>query len=270
METSRLLLMSKNDDAPNGIGNENNLVGKNLISTGGGIGEASFRFDDLKESEVDLLRIQGNFINRASQQWYEINDENSSGKLKGGTVDFLFEHSNPTSRLMGLKKQDGKLVFGSELKTNIKDYFTKQRTLKFEIFNDWLPTDECYVSLSEEHTDKWGDPVAKIRINTHPHDAKISELLGKKTKELLSHLPVENIQYKVSYGPSSNLIAGGCRFGNDPKTSVLDAQCKVHSTSNLYITDGSFMPTGGSVTYTWTIYANAFRVAQHLVEKLKK
>jgi choline dehydrogenase-like flavoprotein len=37
---------------------------------------------------------------------------------------------------------------------------------------------------------------------------------------------------------------------------------------NLYVTDGSFMPTGGSVPYTWTIYANAFRVADRMVEQL--
>jgi len=63
-------------------------------------------------------------------------------------------------------------------------------------------------------------------------------------------------------------MAGGCRFGNDPKTSVLDANCKAHEVNNLYVTDGSFMPTGGSVPYTFTIYANSFRVADTLIERL--
>lgn len=63
-------------------------------------------------------------------------------------------------------------------------------------------------------------------------------------------------------------MAGGCRSGNDPKQSVLDQNCRAHDVENLYVTDGSFMPTGGSVPHTWTIYANAFRVADKIVAEL--
>ena len=69
-------------------------------------------------------------------------------------------------------------------------------------------------------------------------------------------------------GPSTNLQAGGCRFGRNPETSVLDPDCRVHDATNVFVTDGSFMPTGGSVPYTWTIYANAFRVAEKIVSEL--
>ena len=65
--------------------------------------------------------------------------------------------------------------------------------------------------------------------------------------------------------------AGGAfrgRFGTDPATSVLDADCRLHEAENLFVTDGSFMPTGGSVPYTWTIYANAFRVADKIIAQL--
>ena len=61
---------------------------------------------------------------------------------------------------------------------------------------------------------------------------------------------------------STNLVAGTCRFGTDPDRSVLDRDCRAHTVENLYVTDGSFMPTGGSVPYTFTLYANAFRVAE--------
>ena len=63
-------------------------------------------------------------------------------------------------------------------------------------------------------------------------------------------------------------MAGGCRFGEDPKKSVLDVDCKIHDVPNVYVTDGSFMPTGGSVTYTWTIYANSFRIADKIKQAL--
>mgnify|MGYP001556659698 CR=1 FL=1 len=80
----------------------------------------------------------------------------------------------------------------------------------------------------------------------------------------------QNIYSSISSAPPQNLIAGGCRFGNDPKTSVLDKNCRSNDLKNLYVAYASFMPTGGSVDYTWTIYANAFRVADQIVKVLKK
>ena len=49
---------------------------------------------------------------------------------------------------------------------------------------------------------------------------------------------------------------------------MLDADCRAHEVENLFVSDGSFMPTGGSVPYTFTIYANSFRVADRIVAQL--
>jgi len=269
VESIRLLASSQSKFAPKGLGNNFDQLGKNLISTSGGIGQGSLHFEDHSEDDVQKLRIQGNFVNRAVFNYYELEEEPFKGKVKGGYFDFNFEHSNPFPKLRRLKKDGDKLVYGSELKERINFHFTKQRTLKFETFCDWLPTDDCFVELSEKHQDKWGDPVAKIRINMHDHDKQVAKVLGEKGKELLKELGAKDIDYSVSHAPSTNLIAGGCRFGDDPKNSVLDSDCKVHDVSNLYVTDGSFMPTGGSVPYTWTIYANSFRVAEKIIAKLQ-
>jgi choline dehydrogenase-like flavoprotein len=86
--------------------------------------------------------------------------------------------------------------------------------------------------------------------------------------KVLEEMGALEIDYSISSAPPPNLVAGGCRFGTDAKTSVLDKNCKAHDLENLYITDGSFMPTGGSVPYTWTIYANAFRVADEILKLL--
>lgn len=266
IETSRLLLASKNSDFPNGLGNENGLVGKNLIFSGGGVGGGNLYFDELSAEDAKSIKNPESFVNRAIQQWYEINDE-ELGHLKGGTIDFLFEHTNPMPKLSRQKIKGGKLIYGSKLKSNIQKYFKEQRRIKFEIFNDWLPTDNCFVELDKNEVDKWGDPVAKVRIGYHPHDLVVAKFLAKKGELILDKLGAKNISTGVSGAPSPNLVVGGCRFGNDPKTSVLDVNCKIHSIPNLYITDGSFMPSGGSVPYTWTIYANSFRVADHLLKR---
>lgn len=265
IETSRLLLMSKNPDFPNGLANNSGQVGKNIVFSGGGIGSGQIYFDDLDKEEIDSINANGLFINRALQQWYVINDERFGGRVKGGTIDFVNEHANAVTKAIKLKyNDDGQLLFGSELKVKMKDYFTKQRKFKFEIFVDWLPNDNCRVELDENVKDKWGDPVAKIWLGFHPHDLKVASYLAEKAETLFREAGLKNVQSSVSGSVSPNLQAGGCRFGMDPKTSVLNPDCRAHEVSNLYITDGSFMPTGGSVTYTFTIYANAFRVADSI------
>ena len=62
---------------------------------------------------------------------------------------------------------------------------------------------------------------------------------------------------------------GTIRFGNDPKTSALDANCKAHDLDNLYVVDGSFFPSSGAVNPALTIMANALRVGYRILERLQ-
>ena len=279
VETSRLLLASTGEKFPQGLANNNGQVGKNLLFSGGGTGQGDFEYADLSAQKIKELQQVGPFINRALQDWYQINDKNFSGanakgQAKGGTIDFLF-HQNPIARARGSQwrlneNNTDQLVWGEDLKKNLKLEFTTYKTLRFEVFNDWLPNDDCFVSLDESVTDQWGDPVAKVRIGYHQHDLAVGEYLSVKAKKLLTALGAKNISSSVSGAPSTNLMAGGCRFGNDPNNSVLNKDCRAHEVENLYVTDGSFMPTGGSVPYTFTIYANAFRVADKIKTHLDR
>lgn len=61
---------------------------------------------------------------------------------------------------------------------------------------------------------------------------------------------------------------GTLRFGRDPGSSVLDANCKAHDLDNLYVVDGSFFPSSAAVNPALTIMANALRVGDHLLERL--
>ena len=64
--------------------------------------------------------------------------------------------------------------------------------------------------------------------------------------------------------------AGTVRFGTDPATSVLDLNCRAHDLDNLYVVDGSFMPSIGAVNPTLTIIANALRVGDHIAERITR
>jgi choline dehydrogenase-like flavoprotein len=270
IESSRLLLSSSGERHPNGIGNKYNQLGKNLHCCAGGTGHGVFDLAKFTSAQADELKVRGPFFNRALQDWYFIDDKAVFGKrVKGGTIDFVFDPPSPTSDANSLKRDDqNNLIWGSEYKKRLKSHFTQSRDFKFEVFCDWLPTDNCNVSLSGSDKDKWGSPVAKVKVGYHPHDLKVARYVVDKGVQVMKQMGADEYYGNAFTAPTSNLIAGGLRFGEDPKTSALDADCRVHGTDNVFVTDGSFMPNGGSITPTWTIYANSFRVADIIKAQL--
>jgi choline dehydrogenase-like flavoprotein len=86
----------------------------------------------------------------------------------------------------------------------------------------------------------------------HPHLIPNKAYMGK-------HIPIAGVGHQ----------SGTCRFGTDPKTSVLDVNCKTHELDNLYVVDTSFFPSIGAVNPSLTAIANALRVGDHLLERLK-
>lgn len=268
IETSRLLLNSKNIHFKNGLANNNGQVGKNLIFSAGGVGQGRIRFEKLTSEQQRELMQPGLFFNRSLQGWYEY--ESRGKKFKGGTIDFLFEHANIISRAAKeLRDDSGNLIWGAELQNKMHKNLTTSRVLTFEVFNDWLPTDHCNVTIDDKIKDKYGVSVGAVNLYSHPHDIKVAEHLAQKAKRVLHEMGAEEVSVSISSMPPPNLVAGGCRFGINPKTSVLDLNCKAHELNNLYVTDASFMPTGGSVPYTWSIYANSFRVADAIMDALE-
>jgi choline dehydrogenase-like flavoprotein len=261
VETSRLLLNSKDENFPNGVANNSGNVGKNFLSSSGGIVSATF--DETNMDLKDLL-ASGLFVNRSLMDWYYTKD------FKGGAVDILFEHANPIRRASFSRlDENGDLLIGEQLQNSMYNTFTKTRTLNMEIFGDWTPNDNAFISVDEKYKDKYGIPVANIRIGSHDQDLKAANFIKEKAIEIFEKMGGKNIVSDISALPSSNLQAGGCRFGDNPKTSVLNKYCQAHEVSNLFVTDGSFMPTGGSVPFTWTIYANSFRVADYIKENFE-
>ena len=121
--------------------------------------------------------------------------------------------------------------------------------------------------------------MAYIEKNWHSHDIYLMNTYADKAGYVLTNggakQPIKQFLGKGgSYlAPNgivriANHILGGARFGKDPKDSVLDVNCRAWKVDNLYVTDGSFMPTSGSGNPTNTIEANSFRVADEIVKRL--
>lgn len=275
IESARLLLNSKNAHHPYGLANASGLVGRNLIFSTFGAGWGEFHRSDLR-ARPELLASREPFVNRIVQDWYWFDPRDPGrrnagrtppgrGMQKAGTLNFLLMHPNPISGAETQAFSDHRRtapLWGQALKDRLGYWFREVKPLKFEIFCDWLPWANSRVTIDPVVKDRWGTPVSRIRAFSHPRSRKSADLLVQQGVRLLTEMGARNARPVRSYGgPSVNLIAGTCRFGEDPRRSVLDRDCRAHDVENLYVTDASFMPSGGSVPFTFTIYANALRVA---------
>ena len=268
IETARLLLNSTGPKHPAGLANSSGLVGKNLMFAGGGSGSGRIDYAEFSEKQAEALRDNGPFINRTIHDYYIIDDPDFGERAKGGVIDFVHLHPNPIGRAYGRVGKGDRLRWGTELKRDLENYFLGGRYIKIEAFCDWLPNSDSFVRLDPTVRDKYGMPVARARFGFHLRNLQVGWYLASKAGDVLKAMGASNVISFASGSPPTTLVAGTCRFGHDPKKSVLDRDCRAHDVENLYVTDGSFMPNAGSAPFTWTIYANAFRVADRIIDAL--
>ena len=266
VESARLLLNSRSARWPKGLANDTGLVGKNLMFSGFGRSRASFRISKRKQS-WPWLDDPAPFVQRSLSDHYVLPASTKLGSRKGGAIGFLWEHPAPISQAIVLA-QGGKGVFGKELKDRFR-VFRDSKVLQFETYAEWLPTPGTSVSVEDTVLDRYGLPVAAITIDRHPADLPVTRYLIDRGEDLLRAMEPDAVWRVTEAGETTILQHGTCRFGDDPATSVLDRDCRAHTVPNLWVVDGSFMPTSGGNPNTLTIMANAYRVADRLVKKAK-
>jgi choline dehydrogenase-like flavoprotein len=107
--------------------------------------------------------------------------------------------------------------------------------------------------------------------NLEGHD-RLVKILRQSLDGFVDHAhPISQHHFQVDsllplYGTAHQ--CGTTRFGADPKSSVLDRDCKAHELDNLYVVDTSFFVSSNAVNPTLTTVANALRVGDHLIERL--
>ena len=266
VESARLLLNSRSARWPKGLANDSGLVGKNLTFSGFGRSRASFRISKRKQS-WPWLDDPAPFVQRSLSDHYVLPASTKLGSRKGGAIGFLWEHPAPISQGIALA-QGGRGAFGKELKERFR-VFRDSKVLQFETYAEWLPTAGTSVSVEDTVLDRYGLPVAAITIDRHPADLAVTRYLIDRGEDLLKAMEPDAVWRVTEGGETTILQHGTCRFGNDPASSVLDRDCRAHTVPNLYVVDGSFMPTSGGNPNTLTIMANAYRVADRLARRVK-
>ncbi len=111
------------------------------------------------------------------------------------------------------------------------------------------------------------DPDGSIRLHWRPKNQESHHRLCQKWKTLLHQAGFFAVFFQPMDISATAHQVGTCRFGQDPHENVLDPFCKAHDLDNLYVVDGSFMPSISAVNPSLTIMANALRVAEHLRQR---
>ncbi|MCB9648098.1 MAG: GMC family oxidoreductase [Deltaproteobacteria bacterium] len=268
IESARLLLLSTSQGHPAGLGNRHGQVGQNLCLSTLGQVTGFLQYDRFSPEMQEVLRNSAPFLGRALQDRYEAP---GVGIGKGGTFHLLWSHPNPIHAAEQLTRDGGRLVYGEELTRRLSHRFRDGRELEVECFSEWLPTPDCHVTLDPDATDRFGLPAARITVGRrHPSDKAGSQVLVDEGARLLGALGATEITTHSVGGETWVLQHGTCRMGTDPRTSVTTPQGNLHDVENVYVTCGGALPSSGGVPSTFTIMANAFRVADGLLARLKK
>ena len=143
----------------------------------------------------------------------------------------------------------------------------------------WLTSEDLPDPSNRVTLDSQGNIVLSYRPNNDEGHkrliAKLENLMQQQTKcSVHGHQCHQGLFSRNFYVGQRIPLAGVAhqngtiRFGRDPKTSALDANCKAHEVDNLYVVDGSFFVSSAAVNPALTIMANALRVGDHLLERL--
>ena len=255
IESARLLLNSRHKLHPNGLGNRYDQVGRNLQSHSyaGAIGFFdSDTYDDLGP--------------RAQIAVSDFNHGNP-GLAGGGMI--ANEFIRLPYQFLGLVPPwiSG---WGREHKEFVMSAF--RRTISVMGPAQEMPVADARVQVDPKVRDYWGIPVARLSGSKHPHTIEIARFLADKCEAWLVCAGASQTWKRV---PGKGLSggqhqAGTCRMGNDPKTSVVDRDCRIHDVDNVYVIDASVHVTNGGFNPALTILANAYRTSANLVRNRRR
>jgi choline dehydrogenase-like flavoprotein len=245
--SAKLLLLSANDKHPNGLANGSDQVGRNYMY----------------HNSAAVLAISKEPNPTVFQKTLGLND------FYFGMKDFEY----PMGNIQMVGKSQGPMYRGEKpIEAGLAPMFLLDEVAKHAV-DFWLSTEDLPMPDNRVTLEQDGS----IKLSYTPNNQVPKQRLYDKLKSMLNrlgmhpdHLVPRNLYMKneISVGGVAHQ-AGTARFGRDPKTSVLDVDCKAHELDNLYVVDTSFFPSIGAVNPALTAMANALRVGDHLLERIK-
>lgn len=258
--TPRLLLNSASTLFPEGLANSSGLVGRNLMHHGLAMVEIW--------TDRPLETHKGNTSAALICEEFAETDP-SRGFINGFTMHIV--RMNGASYQAQGSHSGNIAPWGEGHHEWFRDHF--DRGFGVLLCGDDLPLAENRVTLSETLTDSDGLPAPHISYRLHPNDERMMDFAVDRALDLAG--AVDAVDVKVNryttadggYVPPAWHLLGTCRLGSDPRDSVVNQWGQSWDVPNLFLIDGSTLPTGGAVNPTSTIGAVALRAASHLRDR---
>lgn len=243
INSAALLLRSANDKHPNGLGNSSDQVGRNYMC----------------HNNSTILAISRTPNQTVFQKTIGLNDFYHRAE----DWEFPLGHISMIGKTDADVLKSGAPKFAPHLALDI----LAKHSIDFWLTSEDLPNQNNRVVVNAN---------GQTELHYTPNNLEGHERLVAKLKSLLGKAGFEDhMMHNDLYLGKQIPIAGVAhqngtlRFGTDPKTSVLDVNCKAHDLDNLYVVDGSFFVSSSAVNPALTIVANAIRVGDHLVSRMK-
>ncbi len=256
LNTNLILLNSISNRFPNGLGNDNGLLGK-YVAFHNYRARITAKYDGLLEFKTENGRASGAYIPRFRN-------------LRKQETDFLRGYATTFNANRNLKtKQDS---FGEELKDGLMKPELDSWSIGSQCMGETIPKETNFVSLDKEKKDEWGIPLLKISIDYDENDEKMILDFFEQYTEMYTKAGFTDIKTSDSkQAPGLDIHEmGGVRMGRDPKTSLLNEWNQLHECKNVFVTDGACMTSTSTQNPSLTFMALTARAANHAVELLKK
>lgn len=245
IETPRLLLNSACPGHEHGLANSSDTVGRYLMAQAGNV--ILGRFENL----VRMYKAPP--AHCLTEEFYETDPSRDFAR------GFAIQTVGPLPIAFAKQMMTAKGAWGWGLRRVMMDY---NHWASFGLLGEILPWPENRVELAEQ-TDRFGLPVAKVTFNLHDNDKKLIQFGKKKVMEVMSAAGAEEVVQEARYAH----LVGAARMGSDSRSSVVDKYGRAHDVANLFVCDGSVMPTQGSANPGLTIQALAARTADYLISQ---
>jgi glucoside 3-dehydrogenase (cytochrome c) catalytic subunit len=253
VQSIALLMMSKSRLYPNGLANSSGQLGRHFIPHFTG-GVQAFLHDLMGKTTTD----DEGFLDHAYVPSFIHTRKRDYARSFGAQFNYQNRRAVGWARALP--------GFGKDYKQAVKDRYPA--FVNFSPYGEMIPNRDTFVDLDYEKKDTYGLPVARRTVKWSDNDDRIFADMQRWSVEILKSAGAEIAH--VSERPVTNHELGGCRMGADPRTSVVNADCRSHDVPNLYVVDGSVFPSASEKNPTLTIMALAARVADNIADKMRQ
>ncbi len=254
-----ILMNSKSNRFPNGMGNESGELGHNIMDHHFRVGAAG-EYEGFGDKYYKGRRPNGFYIPR-----FQNLDKQSAKK------DFVrgYGYQGSASRQNWMRGV-AELNFGAGFKDSL--FAPGPWRTGMTAFGEILPYHDNAMSLNYDKLDQWGLPTITFATNIRENEINMRKDMATSAAEMLEAAGFKNVEtYERSYGVGLGIHEmGTARMGRNPKTSVLNKWNQIHSVPNVFVTDGAAMTSAACQNPSLTYMAMTARAADYAVKELKR